>query len=90
MDLIRNEFSRRIMFSIPDIPNSGRVEVEHGKEDDALRGVDQVEEKTVTHSRSQILYSGPSSVIEVTFWATNIRLALYPCLALTTQPWWRP
>ena len=67
MDLIRNEFSRRIMFSVPDLLNSGRVEVEHSEEDDALRGVDQVEEKTDTHSRSQILYSSQSSVIEVTF-----------------------
>ena len=67
MDLIRNGFSRKIMFSVPDIPNSGRVEVEHSKEDDTLRGVDQVEEKTVTHNRSQILYSSPSSVIEVIF-----------------------
>ena len=80
------------MFSVPDLLNSGRVEVEHSEEDDALRGVDQVEEKTVTDSRSQIriLYSSPNSVIEVTFWATNIRFPLQPCLALTTQPWWRP
>ena len=56
MELIRREFKRRIMFSVPDLLNSGRVEVEHSEEDDALRGVDQVEEKTVTHSRNQILF----------------------------------